>query len=74
MEKTSKNRLRWVRNTPEFFDMLIFICLLVVFMENNEKILEFLSLKLRKEIELEIHTFGSKKHKENLEKTLKIET
>lgn len=42
--------------------------------QNNEKILEFLSLELRKDIELEIHTFVSKKHKQNLEKTLKIET
>lgn len=54
--------------------MLIFVCLLVVYMENNEKILDFLSLELRKEIELEIHTLGSKKPKQNLEKTLIIET
>lgn len=39
-------------------------------MENNEKMLEFLSLELREEIELEIHTFGSKKHKQNLEKNI----
>lgn len=42
--------------------MLILICLLDISVENTEKILEHLSLKLRKEIGAERYKFWSKKH------------
>lgn len=50
MQKTGKDRLGQVKKKPRILGMLILICLLDISVENTEKILEHLSLKLRKEI------------------------